>query len=183
MSVGKEEAYVLRVEDGALAARLRAVLQDDGRASAQVQADKRMDVKFASDRQGTLNVGGDAFPLVVQDLPAVVEGWKSMDDTNLVKSLDVGQVMVVKPQGTMDLDVPREARDGVGPPMKDCRRRHFRQLPEVPPEVATEVEGDMIEILARGAADPETYEDIEEEWVEGPEGQPGYWQRVFRADV
>ena len=79
--------------------------------------------------------------------------------------------------------VPREARDGVGPPMKDCRRRHFRQLPEVPPEVATEVEGDMIEILARGAADPETYEDIEEEWVEGPEGQPGYWQRVFRADV
>ena len=36
MSVGKEEAYVLRVEDGALAARLRAVLQDNGRASAQV---------------------------------------------------------------------------------------------------------------------------------------------------
>ena len=63
------------------------------------------------------SVGGDAFPLVVQDLPAVVEGWKSMDDTNLVKSLDVGQVMVVKPQGTMDLDVPREARDGVGPPV------------------------------------------------------------------
>ena len=48
---------------------------------------------------GTLQVGEDRFPLRVQNLPTVVEGWKSLDDQNLVKCLDIGQALVAYPPG------------------------------------------------------------------------------------
>jgi transcription initiation factor TFIID subunit 7 len=33
-----------------------------------------------------------AYPVTLLDLPAVVESYKTLDDTNLVKITDVGQV-------------------------------------------------------------------------------------------
>ena len=39
-----------------------------------------------------LVVGGEAYPVKRQDLPTVVECFKTYDDTNLIKSADVGQV-------------------------------------------------------------------------------------------
>lgn len=46
------------------------------------------------DREGVLTVDGEAHEVVLQDLPTVVEAYKSLDDTNLVKIADVGQVRV-----------------------------------------------------------------------------------------
>ncbi len=43
-------------------------------------------------RQGTLTVDGVVYPVQVLDLPTTVESYKTYDDTNLVKSGDVGQV-------------------------------------------------------------------------------------------
>lgn len=43
-------------------------------------------------RHGTLTVGGDTFRFMLQDLPTVVESYKTFDDVNLVKMEDVGQV-------------------------------------------------------------------------------------------
>jgi len=45
-----------------------------------------------SDRHGTLTAEGVAYPVTLLDLPAVVESYKTLDDTNLVKITDVGQV-------------------------------------------------------------------------------------------
>lgn len=37
-------------------------------------------------------VGGASYPVSLEDLPTRVESFKSLDDTNLVKMSDVGQV-------------------------------------------------------------------------------------------
>ena len=76
-----------------------------------------------------------------------------------------------------------EARDGVGPGMRDARRRQFRQLPGFSPALVESVETDMLEILQKGAAQGETFEDVEEEWVDAVGDQPGFWRRVHRAIV
>jgi len=78
---------------------------------------------------------------------------------------------------------PTEARDGVGPGMRDARRRQFRQLPDFSPELVESVETDMLEILQKGAAQGETFEDVEEEWVDPVGDKPGFWRRVHRALV
>lgn len=44
-------------------------------------------------RTGTFAIGGDSFPASLLDLPTVVESYKTYDDTNLVKTADIGQVM------------------------------------------------------------------------------------------
>ena len=41
---------------------------------------------------GTLTVDGEAHQVVLQDLPTVVESYKTLDDTNLVKVADIGLV-------------------------------------------------------------------------------------------
>lgn len=43
-------------------------------------------------RSGTFVIGGDSFPTSLLDLPTVVESYKTYDDTNLVKTADIGQV-------------------------------------------------------------------------------------------
>lgn len=44
-------------------------------------------------RQGTLTIGDDrVLSVAVQDLPTIVESFKTYDDTNLVKTNDIGQV-------------------------------------------------------------------------------------------
>ncbi len=37
-------------------------------------------------------MGNDSFPLSLQDLPTIVESYKTYDDINLVKSANIGQV-------------------------------------------------------------------------------------------
>ena len=45
-----------------------------------------------SDRQGTFAFGGRQYPVTVLNLPSVVESYKTLDDVNLVKTTDIGQV-------------------------------------------------------------------------------------------
>ena len=47
-----------------------------------------------SDRQGTFAFGGRQYPVTVLNLPSVVESYKTLDDVNLVKTTDIGQVRV-----------------------------------------------------------------------------------------
>jgi transcription initiation factor TFIID subunit 7 len=43
-------------------------------------------------RTGTFTVGNESLPFVLQDLPTIVESFKTYDDINLVKTTDIGQV-------------------------------------------------------------------------------------------
>lgn len=46
----------------------------------------------ADDRRGVLTVDGVQHEVLLQDLPTVVESYKTLDDANLVKVTDIGQV-------------------------------------------------------------------------------------------
>lgn len=45
-----------------------------------------------NDREGVLTVDGVDHKVVLQNLPAVIESYKTLDDANLVKVADIGQV-------------------------------------------------------------------------------------------
>eukprot|EP00850_Spirogloea_muscicola_P008012 SM000042S15279 [mRNA] locus=s42:50232:51358:+ [translate_table: standard] len=81
-------------------------------------------------RSGTFTVGNLELPAYLLDLPCVVESFKTYDDNTLIKTADVGQMIVVQrpedapPQGP-------ECRHGLTPPMRDARRRRFRRDPDL----------------------------------------------------
>ena len=52
-----------------------------------------MPAEKSSGRSGTFVLDGETFPLVLQDLPTIVESYKTYDDINLVKTADIGQVL------------------------------------------------------------------------------------------
>ena len=88
-----EEVFVLRAPPD-LADRLRRILAEDAQAAADLE------LQFGEDgRTGTLKVGSDVFPAKLLDLPTKVESWKTLDDMNMVKAEDIGQVIVVAPPG------------------------------------------------------------------------------------
>eukprot|EP00899_Mesostigma_viride_P008688 jgi/Mesvir1/17820/Mv12915-RA.1 len=79
-------------------------------------------------REGTFTVGGQALPAVLLDLPCVVESFKTRDENHLVKSADIGQMIMVA-ESMADIQAVTEAehrcRHGITPPMRDVRRRRF----------------------------------------------------------
>ena len=91
-----EDHFILRAPP-ALAARLRRVLAEDASSVADASS---LQLEFSEDgRTGQLHIGADVFPAKLLDLPTKVESWKSLDDVNLVKSADIGQIIVVSPPG------------------------------------------------------------------------------------
>ncbi|PKI71504.1 hypothetical protein CRG98_008021 [Punica granatum] len=103
-------------------------------------------------RTGTFVIGNDSFPASLLDLPTVVESYKTYDDTNLVKTADVGQLIMVREPGDPAPDVV-EYRHGLTPPTRDARKRRFRREPDLNPEFVRRVEKDLLNIMAGGTAE------------------------------
>lgn len=100
-----------------------------------------------SDQHGSFVFRGKPYPLKVLNLPCVAETYKTYDDVNLVKSGDVGQVLVVGDAVPLE-GPPGESRDGITRPMRNARERIFRQALDVEPEIVSKVEMDLLTILA-----------------------------------
>ena len=79
-------------------------------------------------RRGQLLFEGRTYRVDLLDLPTVVESYKTLDDANLLKTGDIGQVLLVGGEITPG---QIECRDGVTPPMRNARERHFKQLPKL----------------------------------------------------
>ncbi|GAV81354.1 LOW QUALITY PROTEIN: TAFII55_N domain-containing protein, partial [Cephalotus follicularis] len=79
-------------------------------------------------RGGALVISNDRFPTSLLDLPAIVESFKTYDDSALVKTADIGQMIMV---GESDIvaDV-MEYRHGL-PPLRDARKRRFLREPDL----------------------------------------------------
>eukprot|EP00208_Stichococcus_sp_RCC1054_P003321 CAMPEP_0206141444 /NCGR_PEP_ID=MMETSP1473-20131121/12936_1 /ASSEMBLY_ACC=CAM_ASM_001109 /TAXON_ID=1461547 /ORGANISM="Stichococcus sp, Strain RCC1054" /LENGTH=236 /DNA_ID=CAMNT_0053536021 /DNA_START=463 /DNA_END=1170 /DNA_ORIENTATION=- len=167
----RDEQYLLRVQDKALAERLTRLLRDD---PAQRPSDAEIELNFEGDHSGTLTVGGDVFPMHIKNLPTLVESYKTYDDVHIVKSNDIGQMVVVGPPGAQT-PPGDEARDGVTPAMRNARARHFRPPVDVPPNVVAQVEADLLTVLNGGAPDDVEFVDVEEEYVVDENGH-GSWQ-------
>eukprot|EP00898_Chlorokybus_atmophyticus_P002815 jgi/Chlat1/3534/Chrsp23S03711 len=162
-----DEQFVLRVPP-ALGERLRAMLRGEAEGSAEVP---EVGLRFGQDAGGAveLSVGEERWDGAVQDLPTVVESWKTYDGTHLVKSADIGQVIVIRDAAGRPMPpAGNEARDGITPPMHDARRRRFRPKPRIPPEVVSNAEQQLLQIMHHGTnKDPdvevvEQLEDVEE---------------------
>lgn len=166
----RDEQYLLRIQDAKLAQRLTDVLCDpDSQAG-----DGDIRLTFEDNRKGTFTMGGESFSVQVKDLPTLVESYKTYDDIHIVKSNDVGQMLLVTaPNVAVRSD--EEARDGLTPAMRRARARHFRPKVNVPPAVVAQVEADLLNILAGGAPDNVEYLDVEEEYVIDEDGN-GSWQ-------
>jgi len=171
-----EEAYLLRVQNQQLARDIKGMLRNQHQANPV----SKLELRFKSDREGALIFGDKVFPASVRGLPCVTEVFKSFDDESLVKTVDVGQVVLIRDEKDKDPPPPGEFRDGLTPVMRDARTRHFRKLPDMDPRLVEKVESELVDIVNHGAPKGATFEDVEEEWVEGKDGQEGHWKVVSR---
>eukprot|EP00252_Welwitschia_mirabilis_P023094 TRINITY_DN6442_c0_g1_i2.p1 TRINITY_DN6442_c0_g1~~TRINITY_DN6442_c0_g1_i2.p1 ORF type:complete len:202 (+),score=63.47 TRINITY_DN6442_c0_g1_i2:84-689(+) len=153
-----EEQFILRVPPS-IAERLNRVLNENPLNSE----DTSIDLSFFQDgRTGTFVVGNDHFPVSLLDLPCIVESYKSYDDSMLIKTADVGQMIMVREEGEPPPEGP-EYRHGLTPPMRDARRRRFRREPDLNPEIVQRVEKDLLSIMAGGTALNVDVEVVEQE--------------------
>ncbi|XP_027062581.1 transcription initiation factor TFIID subunit 7-like [Coffea arabica] len=154
-----EEQFILRVPPS-VAERLDRLLSENASSSSD---DKSLDLTFSEDsRSGTFSVGNDHFPAFLLDLPGTVESYKTYDDSVLIKTADIGQMIMVKEEGD---NVPDEVeyRHGLTPPMRDARRRRFRREPDLNPELVRRAEKDLQNIMAGGTAENIDVEAVEHE--------------------
>ncbi|KAK3220122.1 hypothetical protein Dsin_014092 [Dipteronia sinensis] len=149
-----EEQFILRVPPS-VAEMLDRLLSENA------SDDKSLDLSFSEDgRSGTFVLGDDHFPVSLMDLPCVVESFKTYDDSALVKTADIGQMIMVREPGDSAPDVI-EYRHGLTPPLRDARKRRFRREPDLNPELVQRVEKDLVNIMTGATienAEPEVNE-------------------------
>ncbi|XP_077233695.1 transcription initiation factor TFIID subunit 7-like isoform X2 [Tasmannia lanceolata] len=113
---------------------------------------ERIDRLLKDGRSGTFFIGNDHFPASLLDLPCIVESYKTYDDSVLIKTADVGQIIMVRENGDPDPEGV-EYKHGLTPPMRDARRRRFRREPDLNPEFVQRVEKDLHDIIYRKTTD------------------------------
>ncbi|KAI4345319.1 hypothetical protein L6164_012451 [Bauhinia variegata] len=150
LRIAMEEQFILRVPPS-VAERIESLLNESSSSSSS--DDKSLDLSFSEDgRSGTFVIGNDSFPASLLDLPCVVESYKTYDDSCLIKTADIGQMIMVREPGDAAPEVI-EYRHGLTPPMRDARKRRFRREPDLNPEFVSRVEKDLLKIMAGGTAD------------------------------
>uniref|UniRef100_A0A803LLZ5 TAFII55 protein conserved region domain-containing protein n=1 Tax=Chenopodium quinoa TaxID=63459 RepID=A0A803LLZ5_CHEQI len=126
MCRGMEEQFILRVPPS-IAEQIEQLLNEDPSSSE----DKSLDLSFTEDgRSGTFMIGDERFPASLLDLPCVTESYKTYDDSVLIKTADIGQMILVR-EGNDNPPDTVEYRHGLTPPMRDARRRRFRREPDL----------------------------------------------------
>ncbi|CAL9158397.1 unnamed protein product [Musa hybrid cultivar] len=143
-----EEQFILRVPPS-VAERIERLLNENASSSL----DGSLDVSFSEDgRSGTFMIGDERFPASLLDLPCIVESYKTYDDNVLIKTADVGQMIMVRDEGDAAVEGV-EYKHGLTPPMRDARRRRFRREPDLNPEVVQRVEKDLLNIMSGGTVE------------------------------
>ncbi|URE25524.1 vesicle-associated membrane protein [Musa troglodytarum] len=138
-----EEQFILRVPPS-VAERIERLLNENASSSL----DGSLDISFSEDgRSGTFLIGDERFPASLLDLPCIVESYKTYDDNVLIKTADVGQMIMVRDDGDAAVEGV-EYKHGLTPPMRDARRRRFRREPDLNPEVVQRVEKDLLNIMS-----------------------------------
>ncbi|KAF9686502.1 hypothetical protein SADUNF_Sadunf03G0165300 [Salix dunnii] len=146
--VRMEEQFILRVTPS-IAEKLDRLLSETASSSEE----QSLDLSFSEDgRSGTFIIGNEHFPASLLDLPCVVESYKTYDDCALVKTADIGQMIMVREAGDTAPEVV-EYRHGLTPPMRDARKRRFRREPYLNPELVQRVEKDLLNIMAGGTVE------------------------------
>ncbi|KAL0033217.1 hypothetical protein WJX79_010095 [Trebouxia sp. C0005] len=155
----REEQYILRVEDKAVAARIRKQLNSE---NSKAKLDVRFDALHNEGRTGQFSFGSEVLPVSLLNLPCVVESYKTYDDSHLVKMCDVGQMLHVHAEGSNHPE-HFDSINGITPAMRNARQRHFNNV-NIPFEAVTAVEDDLLQIVQGRAPQNTIIEDVEEEY-------------------
>ncbi|KAM0875558.1 hypothetical protein ACQ4PT_036726 [Festuca glaucescens] len=142
-----EEQFILRVPPSVAEQIERLMNESAAGSSSSNPEDASLDLSFSEDgRSGTFMIGNQSFPASLLDLPAVVESYKTYDDSFLVKTADIGQMVMVREE---DDPAPEgvEYKHGLTPPMRDARRRRYRREPDLSADLVNRVENDLISIM------------------------------------
>ncbi|KAH7663210.1 transcription initiation factor TFIID subunit 7 protein [Dioscorea alata] len=145
-----EEQFILRVPQS-VSERIERLLNDSSASSSS--EDASLDLSFTEDgRSGTFQIGNEKFSASLLDLPTVVESYKTYDDNVLIKTADIGQIIMVREEGD---PAPEgiECKHGLTPPMRDARKRRFRREPDLNPELVQRVEKDLLNIMSGGTVE------------------------------
>lgn len=186
----------MQVADAKLAEQLTRLLQSDIAACDKV----KLELIFETARVGRLKLQvpeeeQKAYAVTLHALPTVVETFKSHNHINLVKSADVGQVILLHydenfttetmVQSLIDVEasgnLPMEHADGITVPMADARNRVFRKQFNVEPELVEQVESHMIALMNGEAPDGWVIEDVAEVYVTDAKTGQGKWMPVSSA--
>ncbi|KQK08972.1 transcription initiation factor TFIID subunit 7 [Brachypodium distachyon] len=141
-----DEQFILRVPPS-VAERIERLMNEAAAGSSSNPDDSSLDLSFSEDgRSGTFMIGNQSFPASLLDLPTVVESYKTYDDSFLVKTADIGQMVMVREE---DDPAPEgvEYKHGLTPPMRDARRRRYRREPDLSAELVHRVEKDLMSIM------------------------------------
>lgn len=157
----REDHYVLRVEDAIISGKIREALQKDEAQDLDLQTD------FPKPgREGFLHVGEDKVPMLILDLPTVVETYKTLDDVHCVKLADVSQMLYAGSDPPKSAENEEESKHGVLPPFSDVRRRVFKPSVKYPVADVTAVEEDLLAIFDGWAPASHKYIDTEETCIQ-----------------
>lgn len=149
-----EEEFVLRMAPGNDCDYLREMINTKriGHSKAQGGADVQMKF-FLDGRRAAITIRGNVYAATLVDLPTVIEGMKSWDKRNWMKSADICQMLWVfapikKEEDARTIPLPaivdektHQFPHGLTPPMQYARRNRFRhrlhktQIEEVEDEV------------------------------------------------
>ncbi|EFJ25744.1 hypothetical protein SELMODRAFT_148911 [Selaginella moellendorffii] len=152
-----EEQFVLRVPPS-VAEKLHSILSENSDEDS-------IDLAFNGDgRTGKFTIGQDEYEVSLVDLPCVVESYKTYDHSVLIKTADIGQMILVNdPENPSKPDATPEYKHGLTPAMKNARKRRFRRQPDMDPEYVSKVEEDLTNIMAGGTARDVDVEVLEQE--------------------
>uniref|UniRef100_A0A0E0C5B5 TAFII55 protein conserved region domain-containing protein n=1 Tax=Oryza meridionalis TaxID=40149 RepID=A0A0E0C5B5_9ORYZ len=141
-----EQQFILRVPPS-VAERIERLMNQAAGASSSNPDDASLDLSFSEDgRSGTFMIGNESFPASLLDLPTVMESYKTYDDSVLIKTADIGQMIMVREEDDPAPEVV-EYTHGLTPPMRDARRRRFRREPDLNAELVHRVEKHLMNIM------------------------------------
>jgi hypothetical protein len=116
-----------------------------------------------SEVNGTLEFQGKRYQLTKLNMVSMTECYKSYDDVNLVKTDDIGQVLLVGDLLEEEASTG-EIKDGVTTPMRNARQRVFRQPIDVSKSTVEVVEQALFQVLDGKGPAGYVYKDYEEVW-------------------
>jgi len=181
-NVELEQQFILRLPTAA-AASLNAALESEA-----PNIKDRLGIEFKSDlKKANVKWDGYIYPARFQNLPCVVESYKTVDNKNLYKTADLSGVLNCRTQddfspaasddeGATPEEIAKKKEKlekklynlnhGLTPPLKNVRKRRFRKVLKKKYETAPEIEKEVRRLFRM---DNEAFS---VNWEVIPEGDP-----------
>jgi len=161
-----ENQFIMRLPDGEAATALRKAIESGAsnlkeRLFIQLEPDKTSNNQYL--RKGRVEFDGWNFTSRLVDLPTIIESHKTIDSKTLYKTADICQLMVCKEGDEFEkeeVESPNKKKKdpnkvdkkfiyphGIGPPLKNCRKRRFRKTLKKKYVEAPEIEKEVKRLL------------------------------------